>query len=434
MAKVHYTYVRGLELTGYHPASIGEWLVTIHRLRHGEGEPSEDDPQSMLEFDDGAPLPPTSKIPSERLIKTRAYRRIRSSDEGVAYMKRIGRAFQCCLHTFASWAMPKDGYIPLPEPGQPPGSYEHCVPILTLDEFQRRFGFKNSWGPWGLNNIGLGFIDFEYVDRYGFEAWALYEDPVLGDIRFSKGDSFEVMQWVMLDEHGRSIHGIQVVYFEAFQETRMAWAFILETPTHLELEELYVLPAYRGRGYSKILTDAVNSLVSVKQKPLRMWVPFADTKEQAPATYQRLLAVGKRLNVRFVQCPTIWAAYFGATDIDGEAEPVSPANMPGRPQSRFDFIVLAALSLMPDLPAHEETPSAVVEQFLPDIESEAWRIMNRIRDELITKQYAGKLDDTEEKNLERLQYISYEVLRRRYPVSTKFDERLRKLEERLGEK
>ena len=63
------------------------------------------------------------------------------------------------------------GRIPDPKPSESIVG-GHAVCIVGYDDARRRFKFENSWGAdWG--DKGYGYVSYDYVQKYGSDAWAL---------------------------------------------------------------------------------------------------------------------------------------------------------------------------------------------------------------------------------------------------------------------
>lgn len=433
MPRVPYSFLRGLELSGRHPRDDGEWVLTAYRMRHGEGEPSFDDPCYEVEFPDGAEYPPAPGIPPHRLRPRRSalYRRIRSSEDAARFIQKNGLGLQASLHIFPSWWSPIDGYIPLPPADAAPLPDTHCVPLVRVHNDVRRFEFQNSWGPWGLNRSGIGFIDFEYLDRYGFESWAAYYGAPTEWSRSERRRLCQVRRWITRDEWGNRVYGFQILHPR--DDERWAWAFVLERDGGLEVEELYVMPACRGRGHGSLLAEMVGRLVREKRLPLRVWVPFSDTRSESPGTFGAMLKTASKLGVKFADCPVKWAAYFAASDINGEPSPPEPALIPSRPKAILEAVIVAALSLLPTPSELVENPAIVESVATPEVGDSAWDTMNAMRGRLIRKKNRELLSTPEAEQLEKLQYLTKRALQRRFPGGGVHEGKYRDIVARLGE-
>jgi C1A family cysteine protease len=50
----------------------------------------------------------------------------------------------------------------------------HAVLICGFNKSKNVFTFQNSWGNVGINKTGLFEIPFDYIFKYGFDAWTLH--------------------------------------------------------------------------------------------------------------------------------------------------------------------------------------------------------------------------------------------------------------------
>ena len=239
----------------------------------------------------------------------------------------------------------------------------------------------------------------------------------------------------MRDEWDRRVYGFEV-WDEAGQE-RCAWAFVLEKDGVLEVEELYVRPEFRRRGYAKVLAAKVRELAGAKRLPLRLWVAFADCRQENPANELALVAVARLLGVQFQPCPVIWAAYFATDERAGSAVPIEPARIPPRPQSTLGAVLGMALAVASTHAGNGASHATVVAVERADAEfpvpgTPEWGVMNRRRGELIWKDIRGTLAPEEQVEYERLQRLSLAAIERAFPAPTRVDDQLARIEARLG--
>lgn len=434
MREIPYVVLRTAALSG-HPHDSGQWLVNLCRLQHGEGFLELGEEGSTVYFPDDAPEPLSTPRSTEARLQTFRnvyYRRLRTSGDAAAYFKETGNDFQVALHLFANWAFPKDGIIDLPPLGTKPMLDKHAVRVIKVIEEFPAFVFQNTWGKWGYDDRDIGFLPFEYFDRYGIESWGVFFKTTLKVKRtWSKGD-FSFLRWVHRPNDYAAVVGFEIWHTESGE--RAGWAFVRQVPDGWDLEELFVMPAFRRQGHASTLVRELQRFIKGSGKELTVWVPFADCKREAPETYEGMVRTLRKLGVRFLRTRSRWVAYAGMTGrTDGSEQPVEPDYIPTRPKSIHHLLIAAALSGMP---SGEEVPTrgSILEQTdLPSVESGAWGIMNEMRGSLIERQALGLLSDSEERQLARLQRMSYEILRRTYPAPTEFEERVRQIKERLGE-
>ena len=432
MTSVSYIFLRGLELEGRHPHDVGAWHLTVRRLEIGEGVPQWPDSATMIEFQEGEPYPPTPKLHSSRRERFFYYRRIRSAVDCERHLLRMAHVVPVCVDLFASWGIPPGGVIPMPKEEARLDS-THLVVLVDCFPERREFRFRNSWGEkWG--DQGYGILSYDYVDRHVFESWVTYNAVTPEVDKFVQAEGRRDRRWVVRDEWCRRVYGFEV--WDEDGKERCAWAFVLETDGALEIEELYVRPEFRRRGYGKVLAGKVRELAGAKKMPLRLWVAFADSRQEDPSNYPAIVAVARLLSVQFQPCPVIWAAYFGTDERSGAEAPIEPVRIPPRPKSALEAILTMALAVNSG-PANNGTIRAEqvavtrIDDF-PEPGTEAWAAMNRRRGELIRKKNRGGLVPDEWSEYERLQRLSQVALEHAFPAPTLGDEEFARIEARLG--
>lgn len=86
------------------------------------------------------------------------------------------------------------------------------------------------------------------------------------------------------------------------------WAFVIEMPEALEVEELFVRPRYRRRRYGTELATEIDKLREKRAKPLAAWIPHADL---IGAGSKRIL---DRLGLTVGPSPERWASELAVHD------------------------------------------------------------------------------------------------------------------------
>ena len=434
MHRVPYLILRGLEIEGRHHHDAGGWNLTIRRLEMGEGVPLETDPAYWVEMPDDGPLPPAPELPRSQRIRFAYYRRFRSSVDCQHYLRGVIPDAPVCVDLYAGWANPPGGVIPMPKEGEKRLDETHLVVLIDCKPERREFLFRNTWGEdWGAN--GFGVLPYDYVDQHVFEAWGAYGTLAHEYEKTKRVAGRQDRLWVGSDETGQRVHGFEVC--DEYGQDRRAWAFVLEKDGALEIEELYVRPEFRRWGYGRVLAGKVKDLARAKRLPLRLWVAFADSRQEAPGNYPALLAVVRLLGLGFHPCPVRWAAYYATSERPGAETPVEPERIPPRPRSTLATVMAMALAASSGAETNGTThPVAVVapdDDGFPVPGTEAWGVMNRRRGELIRKKIREGLPPDEQREYDRLQRLSLAALERAFPAPTSIDEKLARIEARLAE-
>jgi GNAT superfamily N-acetyltransferase len=173
----------------------------------------------------------------------------------------------------------------------------HSVVLVGYEEQKKHFIVRNSWGEqWG--DKGYGYLRYAYFSRYQLEAWIL--GPVHASRARSGTDGIYEQQWGTSDHFAKSpLHGFEI--FDGAADECIGWAFVVEREGMAEIEELFVRPGYRRKGYGRRLAQMIKLSQRLAERPLKIWGSHAD-KEAAhsPAANQlfRLLNLSVRSPVR----------------------------------------------------------------------------------------------------------------------------------------
>ena len=279
-----YGFVRGRQLEGTFPGepNTGVWPITALRIGFGWGAPAEETwPKSGGQW---PPLEPPNVDAEAKRYRTGRYQRVRTLDE----CKRVMGAERplpilVSLDITDKWGYAPDGRVPVPEPDDVfIGS--HSVLLVGYDDSSAGFKFQNSWGAeWGDN--GFGHIGYETFEATWCEGWV--SDYVGGrDDSPKEPAGFKRGAW-RFSEHGSGIFHCRE--FVDPGDERIGWTFAIERAEAVEIEELFVRPAFRRQGYGKRLIRLVNDLAVTKHVPLKIWVSHADTDSSNLQVLKKLI-------------------------------------------------------------------------------------------------------------------------------------------------
>jgi GNAT superfamily N-acetyltransferase len=282
-----YGFVRSRQLDGTFPGDpgTGVWPITACRVERGWGRiPESDWPYPSP----GAAWPPIEPPELDAIAKnyrTVRYQRITSVYEAKIAISRdwpVGASFEITNQ----WYEAENGMIEMPlEPADIIAS--HQVLLVGYSDEKQTFRFRNSWGPdWG--DKGYGYLSYEFFERWLVEAWITEGiGERLPSERPGRKGTIEII-WAMPDFAGRTFHGRDL--YDADTDERLGWSFVVQNERQLDVEELFVRPQYRQRGYGTRLLRMLPKLAAETGLPLRFLIPFADREPENLSRVERLLS------------------------------------------------------------------------------------------------------------------------------------------------
>ena len=306
---VMYSYVRSRQLEGRFDANpkTGCWITTANRIGFGWGWPNE----VAWPYDGSAAnWPPKSEPPDidqlAKELRLSVYQRIRTLVEAkMALYNKMPICIALPIHS--QWKAATNGEIRLPETGEQLRD-THCVVLVGYDDSRSRFIVRNSWGTtWGDN--GYGYLPYEYFTNYCYEAW--YSD--IGGTLESQPDLIvdKHLDWVTYAGVARPIINSEVNIFlicDPLNNERIGWCFTIERDNQLEVEEFFVRPQYRNKGYGSLLAKRLKEAVLRVDLPICMWVPWAD-QEPPAANHLVLEKILVKLGLQKNNSGVLWAAW-----------------------------------------------------------------------------------------------------------------------------
>jgi GNAT superfamily N-acetyltransferase len=302
-----YGFVRSRQLEGTFPGSpeTGVWASTAMRIGKGWGTLEE----SQWPFvGDASNWPPSEPEGLDHLAKAHrilAYQRASTIEEcRVLIYRQYGVI--AAFEIDDSWRRPPKGVIE--EPCDQPITASHAVHLIGYNDATQRFTFWNCWGrEWG--DGGLGYLPYSYFRGRLLEGWNFTPHdsfPIPKDSDQIKSRTWQINDWL-----GNILHGAEIV--DPLLNEVIAWGFAIEgRSAFLELEELFVRPNWRMRGYASQLTTHFSQLAARLKKQIRAWIPHSDAGglDQLP-----LNAVLPRLGLSRNPSPERWAAAIGIPNI-----------------------------------------------------------------------------------------------------------------------
>lgn len=112
------------------------------------------------------------------------------------------------------------------------------------------------------------------------------------------------MNWGIHSVIGNGLHAIEI--YDYSNDERMGWCFVVSRDEWLEVEELFVRPAYRRQGYGRRLSDMLLELSSQSNLPLRLWISHADVD---PNNHILLNWLSSYLGLHLRDSEVRWASY-----------------------------------------------------------------------------------------------------------------------------
>lgn len=267
---VMYNYIRSRQLEGTFPGSpkTGTWITTSMRIGKGWGFPEE----SQWPYDGDASHWPPAEPPDidieAKKHRILAYQRISSIDE-CRIVIDSGFFVVAGFKIDDSWFTPNLGHISMPENQSIVGG--HAVALVGYDDNKQLFSFLNSWGAsWGDN--GIGYLPYQYFsDRFSEGMSIVALDYRQIDLTL-KG--INEINWGIKSLLDQMMHGVE--FIDITSNDIIAWGFAIEHTDYIDIEELFVKPTWRKKGYGKKISSSFMQLSNSTGKSLRVMIPFSD--------------------------------------------------------------------------------------------------------------------------------------------------------------
>lgn len=303
-------YLNTLKIERTHPNDAGVWAVNGERLHAALGLP---DPREYpdVRIVPGQPMPDGPELGySINSHRSEFYLRLTSTAEAKQFLDkrtiplRASPAIGISLRIGSEWLSDPLGNISTFDPAAISDS--HHVILTDYVSEKQAFRFQNSWGgDWG--DHGYGTLTAEYIEKRAFELWVTYVHAAEESFRPTILNHDDWIQVLTARDWERNPVKIFRITDKARCE-RKGWLTLRRRGKTVSIEDLYVLPRYRGMRLA-------NMLIDFAQKD-RFWgdrvyalVPFADCPEIAPWNSAALEKTVARLGLGFSKSPSRHAAY-----------------------------------------------------------------------------------------------------------------------------
>jgi GNAT superfamily N-acetyltransferase len=208
------------------------------------------------------------------------YKRVRTIDECKLALKNQ-KLVSASLDINDKWSDPPGGRIP-DSMDSDVAIGSHMVVLHGYDDSKRTFRFWNSWGKdWG--DQGFGYISYETFEGAWWESWKLYPDTDTS--RTVSIFDPEARAWAFTDLDRSVLHCFE---FVSASDERIAWAFALEREGSVEIEELFVRPQFRRKGYGSKMIRTLHRVAMRNGYALRIWISHADAGSENIKTVEKM--------------------------------------------------------------------------------------------------------------------------------------------------
>lgn len=208
------------------------------------------------------------KAKSFRLL---CYYRVPTANEAIKLISKT-REIRFACEINEDWYDPENGIVPVVS-DDARFIASHAIPLLAFDTETKRFSFHHRWGNWGKR--GWGELPIENWNKTILDSWdtacrGLFVPNAIESGIVSRG-------WKWGTDYASGVHCIDI--YDADRDEYLAWAFCVLRDGRLDIDEFFVRPEERGRGYARELSSLVKRLANQLKVSVRLVVSFADTVE-----------------------------------------------------------------------------------------------------------------------------------------------------------
>ena len=147
----------------------------------------------------------------------------------------------------------------------------HAMCLTGFDERTRQIEFVNSWGElWG--DRGFGYLPYSYFEQRLVSSWILYGPDVSRELEYPHDINYVELGY--RSALGMPVHVREV--YDAAHDERLGWAIAVERGSQLDIEDYFVRPEHRDRGFGRQLRNMLDTLSKELSLPIRVWFSHAD--------------------------------------------------------------------------------------------------------------------------------------------------------------
>lgn len=274
----NWSYARARELEGTVDEDVmgGIWPITIFRIMHGWGTI---EMAQILQQNLSWPKATPSELDAyAKEGRIGFYYRAWNANDVVKAFRR-GGSTSSHFRVTEDWRNPPEGILDFDQtgkevlgghslPANPPIWYLPRPKMWPGDNY---FVGKNSWGmDWG--NLGCFAMSYRFFDKENYEAWSCgYIDiPPL------YGNGIQHVKWDPLHNRDSDCKFFTYDVVDADNDDRLAWAMAVWRRGEIHIDDLFVKPEARGRGYADTMIKYYLEASEHYGAPLRFWIPWSD--------------------------------------------------------------------------------------------------------------------------------------------------------------
>lgn len=323
-----WTWVRTRQLEGTYPGdpTTGVWPINYYRVRRGWG--------GFEQWQGSPDWPPNDASQHDEMAKQEqidSYSRVWDFYDCRRVLSRkcgVSAAFTVTK----MWENPPEGRLDFEQDHLKilgghsmrmlqPVYFTRCPLDWNEEDF---LVSPNSWGAnWG--DAGWAAVTKRFFNQYMYSAWSMDFEVRMPPLF---GSGIQHVEWTRSQYPDRVSYAYDVVDMDTAD--RLAWALLTHRRGELHVEDLYVKPEHRGKGYGTRMMKSILSFANPAQTA-RFWIDYADV--DTPPKAEQIQRWFSRFRLRVEKSPLPWAAY---TATSGEPVPDLPAvDIPPRPAYVF---------------------------------------------------------------------------------------------------